>query len=199
MAPHRFTRPLALTGLLSLFALTACAGASMQRVDPRQDDDVGGTLIDSADVIAATEAAAADLKDVLLASPRNDMVVAFATIKNESIQPINTALLTDRMRNSLFRQTAPRVKYLAREQVDEILREREGKRSGVYAGKEQKSLLGADYLLTGRINSLSKRYEGDRADYFQLNFQLVDAEDSTIVWSDAYEFKKVGDAGVIYQ
>ena len=60
-------------------------------------------------------------------------------------------------------------------------------------------ILGADYLLTGRINSLSKRYEGDRADYFQLGFTLIDAEDATIVWSNQYEFKKVGDAGVIYQ
>jgi TolB-like protein len=199
MAPPKLVRTLALVGCASLLSLTACAGASMERVDPRGDDEVGGTLIDSADVIAATEAASEDLAGVLLASSRNDLVLAFATIKNESIQPFNTALLTDRMRNTLVRRTSPRVKYLAREQIDEILREREGKRTGVYAGKELKSLLGADYLLTGRINSLSKRYEGDRADYFQLNFQLVDAEDSTIVWTDAYEFKKVGDAGVIYQ
>ena len=199
MVTLQLCRPLALVGCLALFALSACSGASMERVDPRADDDVGGTLIDSADVIAATEAASEDLAKVLLASTRNDLVVAFATIKNESIQPFNTALLTDRMRNTLVRRTSPRVKYLAREQIDEILREREGKRTGVYSGKEQKSLLGADFLLTGRINSLSKRYEGDRADYFQLNFQLVDSEDSTIVWTDSYEFKKVGDAGVIYQ
>ncbi len=204
MAPLYLVRPypartLAFALTVSLLALSACAGASMERVDPSADDDVGGTLIDSADVIAATESAAKDLAGVLLASERNDIVVAFATIKNESIQPFNTALLTDRMRNTLVRQTSPRVKYLAREQIDEIIREREGKRTGVYAGKELKALLGADYLLTGRINSLSKRYEGDRSDYFQLNFQLVDAEDSVIVWSDAYEFKKVGDAGVIYQ
>ena len=199
MAPQHIVRTLALAGCVALLTTAGCAGASMERVDPRADDDVGGTLIDSADVIAATEAAADDLSKVLLASSRNDIVIAFATIKNESIQPFNTALLNDRMRDSVFNQTAPRVKFLAREQIDEILREREGKRTGVYSGKEQKSLLGADYLLTGRINSLSKRYEGDRADYFQLNFQLVDAEDSTIVWSKGYEFKKVGDAGVIYQ
>jgi len=199
MASLHPVRTFALVGCVALLSLTGCAGASMERVDPRADDDVGGTLIDSADVIAATEAAAEDLSKVLLASSRNDMVVAFATIKNESIQPFNTALLSDRMRDSVFNQTAPRVKFLAREQIDEVLREREGKRTGVFSGKEQKALLGADYLLTGRINSLSKRYEGDRADYFQLNFQLVDAEDSTIAWSKSYEFKKVGDAGVIYQ
>ena len=198
MSPYS-TKTLATLTLAAVLTLGACAGPSMQRVDPRADDDVGGTLIDSADVIAATEAAADDLSSVLLASSRSNVVVAFATIKNESIQPFNTALMTDRMRNSLVRRTSPRVKYLAREQMDEILREREGKRDGVYSHSGLKSLLGADYLLTGRINSLSKRHEGDRADYFQLNFQLVDAEDSTIVWSDAYEFKKVGDAGVIYQ
>ncbi len=200
MPTTKITRSLAALALLGAATLaTGCAGASMQRVDPRADDDVGGTLIDSADVIAATDSAAEDLAGVLLAYEANQLVVAATTIKNESIQPFNTALLTDRMRNSLVRRTSPRVKYLAREHIDEVLRERQGKREGVYAGGAMRKLLGADYLLTGRINSLSKRYEGDRADYFQLNFVLVDAEDSTIVWSDSYEFKKVGDAGVIYQ
>jgi hypothetical protein len=83
--------------------------------------------------------------------------------------------------------------------VDEVLKEREGKRTGVYAPTEQKALLGAHYLLTGRITSLSKRADGDRADYFVLAFKLVDAEDSHLAWTNNYEFKKVGDAGVIYQ
>ena len=115
------------------------------------------------------------------------------------MEPINTAVFTDRIRDSLVRATSGRVKYLAREHIDAVLREREGKREGVLVGKGLKSLLGADYLLTGRINSVSKRFEGDRSDYFQIGFTLVDAEDSTIVWTMGFEFKKVGDAGVIYQ
>src|SRR2546426_1041037 len=74
-----------------------CAGHSMKRVNPSADDDVGGTLIDSADVIAATDRAATDLGPKLLQSQHNDLVVAPATIKNESIQPFNTAMLSDRM------------------------------------------------------------------------------------------------------
>jgi len=201
MPTKQVTRAAFLVAMAAATFVTAgCAGASMQRVDPSSDDDVGGTLIDSADVIAATDAAADDLIAALAASPIGDGITVVASpIKNESIQPFNTSLLSDRIRDRLVNSTTPRVKYLAREHIEEVLAEREGKREGVYAGKELKALLGADYLLTGRINSLSKRHEGDRADYFQLNFQLVDAEDSTIVWSNAYEFKKVGDAGVIYQ
>jgi len=191
----RSLAPLALAAL----ALTACTGASSTRVDPAADDDLGGTLIDSADVIASTDQAAADMAEVLLASSKSEIVVAPATIKNESVQPFNTGMLTTRMITKLVRTTAPRVTYLAREHIDEVLREREGKRSGVYSSKGDKALLGADYLLTGTITSLSKRYEGDRSDYFQLSFVLVDAESSAIVWADEYSFKKVGDAGVIYQ
>ena len=199
MASFRTPRRAALIAVAAAFTLTACAGHQMKRVDPAADDEVGGTQIDSADVIAAAGQASSELADVLLASTRNDLVVAVATMKNESLQPFNTALLTDRIRGDLVRKTSPRVKYLAREHIDAILREREGKREGVYTGKEFKNLLGADYLLTGRILSLSKRADGDRADYFQLNFQLVDAEDSVITWEKGFEFKKVGDAGVIYQ
>jgi curli biogenesis system outer membrane secretion channel CsgG len=197
MTPKKLTSVLA----VSLVALAAagCAGHSMKRVNPSADDDVGGTMIDSADVIASTDRASNELANALLASPRNGLVVAPATIKNESHQPFNTAMLTDRMVDHLVRATGERVKFLAREHIDEVLSEREGKRTGVYAPTEQKALLGAHYLLTGRITGLGKRADGDRADYFVMSFRLVDAEDSHVVWTNQYEFKKVGDAGVIYQ
>ncbi len=194
LSPLFLAAALAVAG--SLFG--GCAGASMERVDPSQDDDLGGTMIDSADVIAATDQAVAELSDVLLKMEQNGIKIAAATIKNESAQPFNTALLSDRMINGLVRNTAPRVGFLAREQIDEIVREREAQEAGVYTSTKKLSLLGADYLLTGRILSLSKRYEGDRADYFVLGFRLVSL-DSTILWTQQYEFKKVGDSGVIYQ
>lgn len=200
MFPKSVTR----TALVSMLALTAvsaagCTGAQMRRVDPRKDDTLGGTFIDSSDVMDVTDRAAADLSKSLMTSPRNDVVIHFPTIKNESVQPINTALLSDRIRDRVFAECAPRVKFLAREQMDEIEKEREGKRAGVFSGSERKQLIGANFLLTGRIKSLSKKYEGDRADYFQLSFQLVDAESSEIVWLNSYEFKKQGTSGVIYQ
>lgn len=197
MTRKRLTTVLALT--LAAFAAAGCGGFSSKRVNPSADDDVGGTGIDSADVIAATDKAALELGPALLASTQNDLVVAPTTIKNESSQPFNTGMLTDRMIDQLVRACGPRVRFLAREHIDEVVKERDAKRSGVYSPTEQKALLGATYLLTGRITSLSKRADGDRADYFVLSFRLVDSEDSHIVWTNQYEFKKVGDAGVIYQ
>jgi hypothetical protein len=185
---------------LSVAALAAgCGGHSMKRVNPTADDDIGGTGIDSSDVIIATDRAATDLVPALLKSTQNNLVVAPSTIKNESIQPFNTGMLTDRMIDQLVRGCGDRVKFLAREHIDEVVKERDAKRSGVYSPTEQKALLGANYLLTGRITSLSKHVEGDRADYFVLSFRLVDAESSQVAWSNQYEFKKVGDAGVQYQ
>ena len=196
MTTSKLTAVLALT----VAALAAgCAGHSMERVNPSADDDVGGTGIDSADVIAATDRAAGDLSPALLKSTQNDLVVAPSTILNESIQPFNTGMLHDRMIDKLVHDCGARVKFLAREQLDAVLKERDAKRQGVYTKTPEKALLGAHYLLTGRITSLSKRVSGDRADYFVMSFRLVDAEDSHLVWSNQYEFKKVGDSGVIYQ
>lgn len=201
--PTRRTELTAAAALAFLAAspllLSGCAGKSMRRLDPSRDDDLGGTLIDSADIVDTTNRAAAELGKQLLQSPRNDLVVAFPTIKNESLQPFNTALLSDRVRDIVLRDCSPRVRFLAREDLDDIMKEREGKRTGVYSGEERKQLAGANFHLTGTIKSLSKRSDGDRADYFQLSFRLVDAEDSVLVWSNTYEFKKAGDAGVIYQ
>ena len=196
MTPSKFTAVLAVAA--AAFA-AGCAGHSMRRVNPSADDDVGGTGIDSADVIASTDKAAGELTQALLSFPKNDLVVAPSTIKNESSQPFNTGMLTDRMIDHLVKGCGARVRFLAREHIDEVMKERDAKRQGVYSPTEQKALLGADYLLTGRITSLSKRADGDRADYFVLSYRLVDAESGVIAWTNQYEFKKVGDAGVIYQ
>jgi len=197
MTSTKFTAVLALCVAASAFA--GCAGHSMKRVNPSADDDIGGTLIDSADVIAFTDQAAPKLANALLASPKNDIVVAFPTIKNETIQPLNTAIFSDRLRTDLVQACGPRVKFVAREHMDEVLKEREAKEKGVYSPTEKKTPLGADYFLTGRFTSLSKRADGDRADYFVLTLDLVDASDDHIAWTDRHEFKKVGDAGVQYQ
>lgn len=200
MFPKSVTRTFLVLAVAAAAAgASGCAGHSMRRVDPSKDDTLGGTGIDSADIVQITDRASAELAQQLLASPRNDIVVHFPTIKNESRQPLNTALLSDRIRERVFTACAPRVKFLVREQLDEIEKEREGKRAGVFSGSERKQLLGANYLLTGRIKGMSKRADGDQADYFQLSFQLVDAESSEMVWTKGYEFKKVGDSGVIYQ
>src|SRR5262245_13669519 len=123
------------TAVLALAAMAAArCGHSMARVNPTADDDVGGTLIDSAGVIAATDRAAAELGDSLLQSKEGNLTVAPASIKNESVQPFNTGMLHDRLINDLVRKCGARVTFLAREHVDEVLKEREGKRSGVYAG-----------------------------------------------------------------
>jgi penicillin-binding protein activator len=199
MTTTRLTAVLALA--LAGAGLGACrsSGHRMARVNPSADDEVGGTMIDSADVIAATDKAAGELATALLQSPEPNLVVAPATIKNESLQPFNTGMLTDRMIDHLVRACGPRVRFLAREQIDEVVKERDAKRQGVYSSTGEKALLGAHYLVTGRITSLSKRAAGDRADYFVLAFRLVDAEDSHVAWTNNYEFKKVGDSGVIYQ
>ena len=197
MTTMRLTAVLALT--LAAFAAVGCTGFSSKRVNPSADDDVGGTGIDSADVIAFTDKAAPALATALLASPKNDIVVAFPPIKNETIQPMNTAIFSDRLRTALVQKCGARVRFLAREQMDEIMKEREAKEKGVYSPTEKKALLGADYFLTGRFTSLSKRADGDRADYFLLTLDLVDASSSVVSWTDNYQFKKVGDAGVIYQ
>jgi curli biogenesis system outer membrane secretion channel CsgG len=112
---------------------------------------------------------------------------------------MNTAVVSDRLRSALIKQCGARVRFLAREQLDEVMKEREAKDKGVYSPTEKKALLGADYFLTGRFTSVSKRADGDRADYFHLMLDLVDTEDSHVAWTDSFEFKKVGDAGVIYQ
>jgi len=60
---------------------------------------------------------------------------------------------------------------------------------------------GADYRLTGRINTLDRvePSTGERARYTQIVFEMIDLQKGYLVWSGIYEFQKSGQDDVIYQ
>ena len=58
---------------------------------------------------------------------------------------------------------------------------------------------GADYILGGEIQALSKSDFKYRSDYVVLSFTLIDAETREVVWVGSFEMKKLGKMGVLYR
>ena len=59
--------------------------------------------------------------------------------------------------------------------------------------------LGADYILTGRLQSISARGPRGNSDYILYSFQLLDTRTTRIVWEDFAEIKKEGLDDVVYR
>ncbi len=192
---------------LSTFALLALAalvlsgcGPHSRRIDPDVDDELGGTGIDSAEVRTIASIMARDLLDIpQIANAANPPRIAVIEIQNGTGFVIDTEIFMERIQTLLIQNCGGKVEFLARDQLDTITEERAMKREGVFSSGEQKSLLGADYFITGNFKSISKARGGDRSDYIQYTFKIIDAESSAVVWQNGHDVKKIGEQGTIYR
>jgi PBP1b-binding outer membrane lipoprotein LpoB len=191
-----------IAALILLSALCAGCGPLSKRVDPDVDDSLGGTGIDSSDVRAIGDEMARRIMatpEIARASVDTPPMIVLEPVRNGTAFVIDTDILIVKIRGLLNEHTAGRVKFLARERLDSIEAERSAKREGVFTASSEKQLKGADFFLTGELKSISKSRDGDRSDYILYSFQLIDTEDSTLVWEGQYEVKKEGKQGTVYR
>jgi PBP1b-binding outer membrane lipoprotein LpoB len=74
-------------------------------------------------------------------------------------------------------------------------KEREMKRTGAVTATTDpttQEFKGADFFLTGKLQSLTTRTKDGISDYVLYTFQLIDARTSVIVWAGDHEIKKQG-------
>jgi len=167
---------------------------------PDSDDSLGGTGIESTDIRTVARKMAVsilDIPEIMNASgtPR----IALLPVDNSTRFIINKDIFTKKIRIELNKHATGKVRFLARDRIKDIMKEREAKREGLFTASKDADILGVDFYLTGELSGLSKASRGHRSDYILMSFQLIDSETSDIVWEDAYEVKRVGMAGVAYQ
>ena len=183
------------------------AGAAPQRLDPAQRGPVGGVGIEGNDIIAMTDMMMRDmLGNAQLAgrstAPR--VVIDSELFTNDSMQPINKNIITDRLRVGLNRASQGRMVFVGRQYAQAVQRERELKRSGaVDVGTTglTKAQAGVDFQLGGRIASVDARNAktGLQQRYNQITFEMVDLESGVVVWSGIYEFARSAADDVVYR
>ena len=83
-----------------------------------------------------------------------------------------------------------------RDLVEQIVDERQAKDAGQVTRSSNQPLHGADYFLTGRVESIRRTRGREQTTYLRLSFRLTDAASSAIAWEDDYEMKKYRQAGV---
>lgn len=57
----------------------------------------------------------------------------------------------------------------------------------------------ADLILSGDISGMHKQRSGVASDYLLIGVQLTNPESNETVWEDAYEVKRVSEAGIVYR
>jgi PBP1b-binding outer membrane lipoprotein LpoB len=170
------------------------------RINPDNDDSLGGTGIDSADIRTVAQRMASSLMGVpQIAGAREKVRIALLPVRNRTRFRIDADIFTTKMRNMLVKYAGDKATFLQRARMEDIQNERAQKRNGGLEGAQKGNVLGADFFLTGELRALSKSSSKGQSDYVLYSFELIDAETSAVVWADEYEVKKQGKWGTVYQ
>jgi PBP1b-binding outer membrane lipoprotein LpoB len=172
------------------------SGVPVTEIKPDERGFVAGTGIESQDLVAVTDRRARSILGIpeiarATAAPR----VVLEPVVNETRFPINKDIFLTRIRTQLNGKAFGKVRFLDREMMKTLERERALKQSGQVTASADPNAVefrGADYFLTGKLQGLSTRTSQGTGDYVLYSFRLTDARTSEIVWEDSAEIKKQG-------
>ena len=157
---------------------------------------VAGTGVESQDLLAVTDKMARSVLSVPeIVHAQGIPRIVLEPVINETRFPINKDIFLTRIRTQLNQNARNKVRFLAREQMKALERERDLKQSGAVTSNSDPNAVefkGADFFLTGKLSGMTTRTSAGTSDYVLYSFQLIDARTSDIVWEDSAEIKKQG-------
>ncbi len=192
---------LLLTLPLFMFGCATLETSHTRTILPDEDDNLGGTGIESTDIRTVARKMAVSILEVpeIAKAQGTAPKIALLPVKNSTRFLINQDIFTKKIRIQLNENAQGKVRFLARDRIEDVMQERQRKRDNLVGAGKEADMMGVDYYLTGELMGISKAAGGDRSDYISMSFQLIDAETSEIIWENEYEVKRVGEAGVVYQ
>ena len=179
------------------------SGIGVTEMRPDEKGFVGGTGIESQDIVAVADKMARGILAIpQIASATTAPRVALDPVINETRFPINKDIFLTRMMTQLTSKAQGKVIFLARERMEALKKERDLKRAGELTATSDPNVQefkGADYFLTGKLQGLSTRTSKGTSDYVLYTFQFIDARTSEVVWAGDHEIKRQGLEDAVYR
>ena len=181
-------------GLLVLPFLFAC-GTKVERLDTHEIKDVSGRWNDTDSQMVAQEM----INDCLNSGWYNkatlrlgkEPTVIVGTVTNDSMEHINTNAFVEEMQRALI--NSGKVAFVASsDERGEVRQER--LEQDEFASEETRKAfgreVGADYMLSGVLNSIVDSQSKEAVVFYQVNMKLIDIETNQIVWNGQKQIKK---------
>jgi PBP1b-binding outer membrane lipoprotein LpoB len=157
---------------------------------------VAGTGVESQDLVSVTDKMARSILSVKeIVNAQGTPRVVLDPVVNNTRFPINKDIFLTRIRTELNSKASGKVRFLARDRMSALEKERDLKQQGLVTSNSDPRAVefkGADFFLTGKLDGMSTRTSKGTSDYILYSFQLIDARTSDIIWEDSAEIKKQG-------
>lgn len=168
-----------------------CAGETHRVALDEETEIERGTGMTSTDFRSITQQMARALVQVPeIQNATSPPTLAMLTPKNNTRDYMDTDAFLNKMRTELIQNAGGKFRFLDRAIVAAIEKENRDKELGRRTTSDTKTPFGADFFLTGVIESIDKRTDRGHTEYIRYSFRLTDAGSSAIVWEKDYEIKK---------
>ncbi len=200
----RTTTKVTLSLLTATALITGCAstgvknpsGVSVTHMNADEQGFVAGTGIESQDIVSVTDKMSRDILSVPeIANAKGVPRVVLLPVKNETRFPINKDIFLDEIISRLSEKAAGKVRFLARDRIADLERERQMKQSGQVTSSTDPNVnqfKGADFFLTGKLIGQTTKTSAGTSDYILYTFELIDPNTSDIIWRGSDRIKKQG-------
>ncbi|WP_111980181.1 penicillin-binding protein activator LpoB [Algibacillus agarilyticus] len=180
---------------ISLFGLSACKSTNVQRVDVNQEIALTDKWNDKDSQLVASA-----MVDDMLSFPWIDQhlkkegerpAVIIQRIRNKSHEHIPVETFLNDLKRSLLR--SGRVDFVASNDVRNDVRAERSDQELNASANTQNAMgeeLGADYALSGSINSTVDQDGGKRVTFYQIDLRLIDMTNNREVWNGQKKIKK---------
>lgn len=174
---------------------------SPRYVDPSAQGTIAGLGIESQDLLTATDKMTRKILETpqLQAHHGEVPAIGLLPVENRTRFAIDKEIFTARMKALLNEKAHGQLRFVARDRIDAIKKEKELKKQDEVIHGPPRKLSGVDYFLTGELSSLSTATQQGKSDYLLFTFRLIDAETSEEIWEGFHELKKEGIEDAVYR
>lgn len=168
---------------------------SIKRVETNLVKDVGGGWNDTdAQMVAAemiNDCLSAGWYNKTLLKLGKEPVVIVGTVSNNSMEHINTDVFVEEIQRALI--NSGKVEFVAsKSERGEVRTER--LEQDEFASEETRKAfgkeIGADFMLSGTLNSVVDKSGKKALVFYQVNMKLINLETNQIVWNGQKQIKK---------
>lgn len=187
-------KKLMLLAVILMPFLAACS-TKVERMDVNATKDLSGKWNDTDSRLVSEEMIADCLMqpwyNKTVAQLGREPVVIVGTVQNKSMEHINTETFVEDMQRALINST--KVNFVASSaERGEVRTER--LEQDEFASEETRKAfgkeVGADFMLSGVLNSILDQEGKRNVIYYQVNLKLINIETNQIVWNGEKKIKK---------
>lgn len=183
-----------LWGAVLVFGLSACGPKAF--VKGEYDDVNRENLLNDQWSETDMQKAVYDLvgsmtKHPTISKAKNPPVVMVTGLQNKTSEHIDTQSIMDMIRVELMK--TGQVTFIDKEARQDIADEYNYQNSGMTSADTKKGpggQVGADFIVNGRMDSITQEVGKDKTVYYKLTLNLTNIKTSVIAWSDHKQIRK---------